>query len=354
MDRRRWLISFLSSYLIHMNSGGKGSGILFLLLLLVSQAMELKAQAGVREKLCFVWYNVENLFYPEDDTAAGDEEFTPQGPRHWTWSRYRDKLTALAKVIIASGRGEPPELVGLCEVENSRVLVDLCSHPILSPYCYSYLHRESQDHRGMDVACLIRKGSMEVLHWECIAFALPVTRTRDLMHISLNIDADTLDLFLLHLLSKYGGAGATADLRRAQAGQLAAYMDSVFTERQKGLIMAVGDFNETFQGYAMEPLSLARFGGDSLTVLQPEGGGGSYKYRGRWIPIDQVLVLQSFPASIRISSLQLSPLLIEDLEYGGKKPKRCYEGYRYQGGISDHLPLLIDFSPSFLSVPVAQ
>ena len=114
------------------------------------------------------------------------------------------------------------------------------------------------------------------------------------MHISLTWGGDTLDLFLVHLLSKYGGAGATAGLRRSQAGQLVQLMDSVYVARQRGLIMAAGDFNEAYPGYCHGTFKrVTRFGSDSLSVLLPENGPGTYKYRGRWSPIDQVLVLQS-------------------------------------------------------------
>ena len=83
--------------------------------------------------LRIMWYNVENLFHPGDDSIAGDDEFTPGGLRHWSFERYRKKLTGLAKVIVAAGRGEPPEVVGMCEVENRMVLEDLVSHPVLAP-----------------------------------------------------------------------------------------------------------------------------------------------------------------------------------------------------------------------------
>jgi len=147
------------------------AGLLFLLIFYCVN--ELPAQTRSRGESCLMWYNVENLFYPEDDSTTGDDEFTPQGLRRWTWNRYRKKLTNLAKVIIASGRGDSPDLVALCEVENALVLEELCAHPILAPYHYSYLHRESHDHRGMDVACLIRLGSFESVTWETIPFVLP-------------------------------------------------------------------------------------------------------------------------------------------------------------------------------------
>ena len=198
----------------------KNATLWALLLLLPSLATKLSAQGKNRGEFSFVWYNVENLFYPADDSLPGDDEFTPGGLRHWTWSRYRQKLTAVAKVIVATGGGEAPGLVGLCEVENAQVLEDLISHPILAPYRYSYFHQEGSDHRGMEIACLCRTGMMESVQWESVPFSLPVSSTRDMMHLMLPWGEDTLDLFLVHLISKYSGAGATAPLRRIQTEQL--------------------------------------------------------------------------------------------------------------------------------------
>jgi hypothetical protein len=321
-------------------------GLLFLLFIRWADCAV--PQGPERGEICIMWYNVENLFDAENDSAAADDEFTPGGLRHWTWPRYRQKLTALAKVVIASGRGTPPEVVALCEVENSRVLEDLAAHPILKPYSYSVLHRDSPDHRGMDVACLIRPGRIPTLFWETIGFTPPVQDTRDMMHLMFPWKGDTLDLFLVHLVSRYGGAGATADLRRDQAGQLVRLLDSVHAVRSSGVMLVAGDFNAEYPDYALDPLRTARFGGDSLVPLVACGERGSYKYRGRWSVIDQVLVLRSVsPASILAAPLELAPLLTGDLPYGGMKPLRTYEGYRYTGGISDHLPLLIDLDPPF-------
>ena len=36
-------------------------------------------------------------------------------------------------------------------------------------------------------------------------------------------------------------------------------------------------------------------------------------------------------------------LLEEDPKYGGVKPRRTYNGFRYQRGFSDHLPLVARF-----------
>jgi len=303
---------------------------------------DIPAQETDVRDLCMVWYNTENLFYPGDDTLSPDHEFTPEGTYHWTWSRYRDKLTAIAKVIVASGGWDPPALVVLCEVENANVLEELTEHPILAPYHYLYIHREGPDHRGLEVACLIRKEKFTGMDWEYIPWLPPVTATREMMHLVLCYGADTLDLFLVHLISKYGGSGATAQLRRTQAGQLVNCMDSVNAVRVNGMIMAMGDFNDQLSGFSLEPLRITRVGGDTLIPVDPDGGEGSYKYRGRWSNIDHVLVSRSLHHYLAgVSVLRLPQLVTEDQAYGGIKPNRTYEGFLYRGGISDHLPLVV-------------
>jgi len=330
-----------------------------------------------------LWYNVENLFHPSDDSLSGDDEFTPAGVRHWTWKRYRRKITALAKVIIASGEWDPPELVGLGEIENDSVLEDLVTHPILRPYGYSYLHRDSPDWRGIDVALLYRKERFRVLEWS-VHGSPPgdlLSSTRDMMHISgvwgktgvrggsgtrtgreaserngvRGGSGDTLDLFLVHLISRYSGTGATASYRRKQACLLVRLVDSVRIHRLHPLVVLGGDFNEQMEGYSLQPLRKVRWNGDSVRSLCLDGSAGSYKYRGKWERIDQFMVAGGtgkyrFAGSI----VDLPVLLIPDEAYGGLKPWRTYVGFDYREGVSDHLPILLVIRRRLVSVHSGQ
>jgi len=295
-----------------------------------------------------MWYNVENLFHPDDDTLAGDDEFSAGGVRGWSYSRYWKKLTAIAKVIAAAGVWEPPHVVGLCEVEDSKVLDALIGHPILAPYDFQYLHCNSPDHRGMDVAFLYRERSFHVLEWEVFSAVSPSFQsgTRDMMHIcGVWGRQDTLDLFLVHLLSKYSGARATVNIRKTQVQQLVYLVDSVHKKREDGIQLLAGDFNDPFDGYSLAPLREKLSDGDSIRSIAMEGGPGSYKYRGHWSLIDQFLVCGDVTLySCSGSIMQLPVLIHTDETYGGIKPFRTYEGYLYTGGISDHLPILLEIS----------
>ena len=91
-----------------------------------------------------VSWNVENLFDIHHDSLKNDREFLPDALRHWNYTRYKKKLTDMARVITAVGEWEPPALVGLCEVENDTVLRP---HPPFSfkgielPLCHDRLSR---------------------------------------------------------------------------------------------------------------------------------------------------------------------------------------------------------------------
>ena len=220
-----------------------------------------------KDEILIMWYNVENLFHPENDSIPGDDEFTPEGVRRWTYNRYKKKLTALSKVIISAGGWDPPDLVGLCEVEDATVLEDLVRHPILAPYQYQFIHRDSPDRRGMDVACLYREKRIQPKAWEVIKSEATKKEsgTRDILHIwAMWGKGKSLDLFLVHLISKYSGAGATAELRKRQVGQLLNRVDSVQKIRVHSLKVMAGDFNEELEGYSMEPAREWYVGEDRL------------------------------------------------------------------------------------------
>ena len=78
-----------------------------------------------------MFYNVKNLFDTFDDPAITDDEFSPKSEKKWSEYRYTKKLNSIAKTIIAVGGWEPPAIIGLCEIENFQVLLDLTSKTML-------------------------------------------------------------------------------------------------------------------------------------------------------------------------------------------------------------------------------
>jgi hypothetical protein len=83
--------------------------------------------------------------------------------------------------------------------------------------------------------------------------------------------------------------------------------------------------------------------------------GSSYKYRGVWSGIDQFLVARESGRHLITGSVfRHQALLTSDEAHGGVKPYRTYSGYRYIGGTSDHLPIILHITRPFFSAGSGQ
>lgn len=156
-----------------------------------------------------MFYNVENLFDCQHDTLKNDYEFLPDAPKGWTQARYHDKLARIAKVIIATGEENVPDLVGLCEVENDHCLKDLTENSPLREAGYRYVMTDSPDERGIDVALLYQRGTFKLVGKNCISVPYKEIErrpTRDILHVTGQVaSGDTLDVFVCHMPSRAGG-----------------------------------------------------------------------------------------------------------------------------------------------------
>jgi hypothetical protein len=59
--------------------------------------------------------------------------------------------------IGAEITGTSPAIIGVCEIENRRVLEDLLNQKSLVEKNYGIVHYDSPDRRGIDVALLYQK-----------------------------------------------------------------------------------------------------------------------------------------------------------------------------------------------------
>jgi hypothetical protein len=314
-----------------------------------------------RSGLRFVFYNVENLFDPFNDSLTADEEFLPGGIRGWTWNRFEDKLNRIHKVLVALGGWEPPELVGLCEVENHFVLHRLISETPLRKYEYRIIHRDSPDVRGIDVALLYRPGSFRPVRY-CFYHVPDPGRllepTRDILYVKGIINEnDSLHLIINHWPSRWNGTLESNPGRLAAAGVLRHILDSLLRVDEQSRILVAGDFNDEITDASLrDSLGVRHPGGlclDNGLYFPREspmsGRPGSLKYRGRWYGFDLIFVSRALiqdPALCvsREGYRVFAPgfLLEDDPQWLGSRPFRTFRGYRYQGGFSDHLPVYID------------
>ena len=302
-----------------------------------------------QSRLTIVELNTENLFDTRHDTLKNDYEFLPDSPRHWTRTKYWQKLNRIGQTIIACGEDSSgwtlPDIVGLCEVENDSVLFDLTRRSLLRKARYEYVMTASNDTRGIDVALLYSPFSFRLIKADTIR-VIPMKEmrpTRDILHAEGEIESgDTLHVFLLHAPSRMGGELYSRPFRKHVMEQLCNVIDSLRRQYVEPKLLVMGDFND----YADSPsLQLAYEHGlinVSAEAHGCNGAKGTYRYHGVWGSLDQILVsvnLRSWVTDSRINDALF--LLEEDTKYGGVKPRRNYNGMRFNNGFSDHLPLVL-------------
>ncbi len=309
----------------------------------------------------FMFYNVENVFDTVNNPNANEKEFLPGSDRHWSSYRYYQKKNKLYKTFLAAGGWEPPELIGLCEIENETVLEDILWKTPFSKFEYKYIHRNSPDHRGIDVALLYDPKAFFPVSEQYIRLDLPerYSSTREILYAKgytkLN---DTLHIFVNHWPSKYGGAVKSQPKRNIAAQTLKKVTDSLFQSVKRPKIVITGDFNdapdtESTKNHlqAKEPTdSISNQSLYNLSEHWMEEKYGTYKYQGQWNVIDQFIVsgsLLNAKHSLKTSKQNahiFAPdfLLEKDEKYVGQKPYRTFIGFRYNGGYSDHLPIILD------------
>jgi exonuclease III len=306
-----------------------------------------------------MFYNVENLFDPREDSITSDEEYQPTGMRGWTYSRLKQKQINISKVILAVGGWEPPDLIGVCEVENFSVLYGLTNYTPLKNFSYKIIHYDSPDPRGIDVALLYRPEKFRVLQKYPVSIRFPfdtASRTRDILFVKgIACKRDTINIFVNHWPSKFGGAMATIPKRNYVASLMRRLTDSLLSVNPNSNILIMGDLNESPGEEGVSKFLMAKMdsvnlqAGDLYDLLAGAGlswNRGTIKFHDTWDAIDHMIVSRPMLSHTTPHGLHIfdAPFLLQDDEaWFGKKPFRTYYGARYIGGFSDHLPVYADF-----------
>ncbi len=307
-----------------------------------------------------VFWNLENFFdYFDSGTSDSDAEFSSYGSRHWNKAKFRAKCDAVAKTLlwIADQYGGLPDVVGFAEVENSFPVRCILTRTVLKKSDYTFVHYDSPDSRGIDVALIYRQEIYELLSSKpCHIYDSQgnIMKTRDILLVSLKDrrSGETVHFLVNHHPSKYGGETVSQPRRAAAMGRLKGICDSLLVLPQEGSlgggkglpdspggrIVAMGDFNDTpdnplfgIFGGSMENLALEPFKRHEWTI----------RYAGKGDLIDMFIVSPAVAAEYEMKIVQVPFLMTRDNTHVGEKPLRTYSGPRYIGGVSDHCPIIL-------------
>jgi len=309
-------------------------------------------------QMTIMTYNVENLFDTQHDTLKNDYEYMPQSGKQWTKWRYYKKVNDIMRTIVSAGEeGEWPMLVGLCEIENDSVLRCMTEGSRYKKLGYQYVHYESPDERGIDVALLYRRDMFTPLLSRPVGVVLPDEKpTRDLLYVCGTLKNGTiLHVIQAHMPSRRGGTQATEKNRMTVAEKIKVITDSIFAIEEDPAIIIMGDMNDNPDDKAIEKtLGVMPTGGsvyesgrlynlvwDGFPV---EGADeGSYYHSGEWERLDQIIVSGALLNGRAKVQAEKKAEVFDAwwLQSKDGTPKRTYLGDTYQGGASDHFPVKV-------------
>lgn len=321
-----------------------------------------------QKKLLVAWWNVENLFDTADDPGNGDDEFTPDGQKEWTNDRLNAKLDNLAQVIRdlgksrLNGSSELPDIMGFCEVEHLSLLKDLFKKHLGKP-SYDFVYYESPDERGIDVGFAYNKDKLSVLNSEKHTVNLSGRPTRDIISITFSYEGKRLHVIGNHWPSRRGGEQRSESKRETAASALRGVVDKILKNDPNADILILGDFNDEPEDRSIQ--EVLRASGNMEAVRNTNDGSlydcwteypgiGSSLYRKHWLRIDQAIVSRGMLDNKNFFIDRESfTCFYKDYMFekpgGRKKGKdlfRTYEGKKYAGGYSDHLPITVLLSVS--------
>ena len=325
------------------------------------------------------FYNFENFYDTIDQKNVADEDFLPQSAKRYNSQLYQIKSAHIASVLYGMGEIENANglaLLGIAEVENKTVLKQLAEEPLIKKYHYQFIHFDSKDIRGIDVALMYHPNHFKPYQYRTYSltdsFHFTEYATRDILYVKGMLDKTWVHILVNHWPSRRGGERISGDKRRWAATVCKRIIDSIELRDPLSKIIVMGDFNDNPNNRSIRQLKLAN---PFLPLFKK--GLGSLAYRDSWNLFDQILLNNQWKPcpdapSLTPSRLKwpyyriqnkalLAPEANEsDLKYyksmiyrnlalteqEGKYqgyPKRTWQGDQFAGGYSDHYPVVIIF-----------
>lgn len=310
------------------------------------------------------FYNLENLFDTIHDDGKNDYEFLPNGTNKWTGMKYFAKLKNMSKVLSEIGTDMLPKVgasvIGVSEIENSRVMTDLVNQPSLKAKNMQFIHIEGPDRRGVDCALIYnpRFFTPEKSFLQPYVYDIQdsARRTRGFLTVQGKLAGDDVTFIVCHWPSRFAGSY----YREIGGAQVRALKDSIQQANPDMKIIVMGDMNDDpFDPSMAKELGAKR---DINKVKKNElynpwwnilvkEGRGTLIYDGKWNLFDQIVLSQNMlnqKGQKDYSSLKFfkSEIFMRDYlfqtegRYKGNT-KRTHAGGVWLNGYSDHLPTVV-------------
>lgn len=344
--------------------------LLKLLLVLLTFSLTFNAEAQEEKKFkihTIAFYNLENLFDTLNDPSKYDEASPIMEMAAANRAEvYEKKVKGMARVIAEIGRGEysknAPAIIGVCEIENRKVLEDVVNDPLLLGKDYGIIHFDGPDARSIDVALLYQKALFQPTNSSSHELKIydDNTRerkyTRDQLLVSGKLDGDDINIIVNHWPSRSGGEARSRPKRVAAAKVTKRLVDSLQSVDPYSKIFIMGDLNDDPTNSSVKDVLKAQSNKRRVGLkgiynpyekMFKKEGLGTTAYRDAWSLFDQIMVTKPLLEK-DYSSFRFFKAGIFNKQYL-TNPRGRYEGYPfrsfadggYTGGFSDHFPVYV-------------
>lgn len=337
---------------------------LFVLSLMLMAVMAVSAQKRFKT-YAVGFYNQENLFDTIHDERKKDADFLPNGKYHWDSNKYNNKLKNMAQALSDMGTTGLPDqgcaIIGLAEVENSRVLNDLVNQPQLKARGYKYVHIEGPDPRGIDCAMLYNPSLFTLESARLYPYVQHLAEepnfiTRGFLTVNGTLADEPVTIIVCHLPSRFSNSA----YRVQGAEEVKALKDSLQKADKKRKFFIMGDMNDDPTDSSMHVALQAK---EEISMVKKhdmynpwynilaKDNTGTLLYRGKWNLFDQIILSPNLlpkgkkndykKLKYLRNEIQRMPYLFQtEGKYAGTL-KRTTAGGRWLNGYSDHLPVVV-------------
>ena len=316
------------------------------------------------DRYFLAWWNLENLFDIENAEGRSDKlnRTISNELKGWTSPVLHQKLANLASIINQMNDGQGPDLLGVCEVENKRVIELLLSSLSLKKRRYKVIHQDMKDERGIDIA-FIYDDKVFGLDKKPNLFSVEIMKrhaTRNILQVNFKTRKKGNRVVLIgnHWPSRSGGQYESEPFRMLAGETLSYWMkriQSIYGDTVPVLVM--GDFNDepfnrSLTEYALSVRQLHKVikGRNPYlyNLMYPllNAGSGTIAFDSGCLLIDQIMVSKGMVLSEEAVGIDCSTIRIESfpemvnrsgepVRFGRPSQKSSFN----LKGFSDHLPV---------------
>ncbi len=311
-------------------------------------------QTDIPEQVTLLYYNTDHFFDIADDPGSADDEYLPASSRAWDQNRYKEKVSGIAGYIASAGGFKQPDIIGLCGVENKKVINDIINERRLRRADYSVYITDTE---GNNAALVVKKDLMTLSDMRMInidSTFLGMNNEYDyiIFYVKGNIRGlGTCHFFINDWPGFQNSIRVPENIRMGAAIALRKNIDEILNFERNAKIIIMGTFydeptNKSLMTVLNATNKRKNFDHRDLYNLFYDNHNinnqGTFILNDTWLMWDQIIVSSTMVSNRNDYNIDPGSGMVfmpEDVKEGNDKLVSTYRGDEYIGGISSHLPV---------------